>query len=187
MFGSEARLLILAELFVVSQPELSITGLARSTGVSQPTVSQEVARLARFGVVTSRHVGRTRLVSANWALPWAQDLAGLLARSVGILAHLAAALSDINGVELAFVFGSWAARFVGEAGPAPRDLDVLVVGSADVTAVRKALRVVGRDTGFEIDAFVVSPKTWATPRPSDALVLDVQAKPVVEVPLAVAA
>ncbi len=42
------------------------------------------------------------------------------------------------GVQEAFVFGSWAARYMGEPGAAPRDIDVVVIGDAPLATVRRA-------------------------------------------------
>ena len=36
-------------------------------------------------------------------------------------------LEGVEGIEKAYLFGSWAARYAGEAGRAPADLDVLVI------------------------------------------------------------
>jgi hypothetical protein len=37
----------------------------------------------------------------------------------------------IPGVKQVVIFGSWAARYAGRAGPPPHDIDVLVVGKVD--------------------------------------------------------
>lgn len=42
---------------------------------------------------------------------------------------LAEELEGVRGIEKAYLFGSWAARYAGEAGRPPADLDVLVIGS----------------------------------------------------------
>ncbi len=71
--------------------------------------------------------------------------------TVGLLGRLGDRLSEIDGVEEAFVFGSWAARDAGEPGPAPRDIDVLVLGDAALRAVRRACRGVEEDLRVEVN------------------------------------
>jgi predicted nucleotidyltransferase len=39
-------------------------------------------------------------------------------------------LATIDGVAEAYIYGSWAARYHGEPGSIPADVDVLVVGTA---------------------------------------------------------
>jgi hypothetical protein len=48
----------------------------------------------------------------------------LLLKAFGAAALVGPALAEVPGVEQAFLFGSWAARHLGEAGPEPADLDV---------------------------------------------------------------
>ena len=56
-------------------------------------------------------------------------MAELLLRSFGPRQVLAEELEGVAGIEKAYLFGSWAARYVGEAGRPPADLDVLVIGA----------------------------------------------------------
>lgn len=138
LFRSDQQLRILATLYADVGDELSIGALAQQAGVAQATASREVARLAEHGLVVTRSLGRNTLVSPNWDLPWAKDLRAILVQTVGVLGHLADALVGVAGVDEAFVFGSWAARYTGEPGPPPRDIDVLVVGDASLRSVRRA-------------------------------------------------
>ena len=51
---------------------------------------------------------------------------------------ISAELDDIAGINEAYVSGSWAARYSGEAGAAPNDVDILVVGDPDRNDVYEA-------------------------------------------------
>ena len=182
LFRSEQQLRILAELFGGAATELAIGELANRAGVAQATASREVARLAQHGLVVTRALGRNTLVSANWELPWAKDLRSILVQTVGVLGRLAAALDGIDGVDEAFVFGSWAARYEGEPGPAPRDVDVLVVGGASLRSVRLACRAVEQDLRVEINPVVVERDRWIAKAPEPFLA-ELQSQPLVRIPL----
>jgi len=78
----------------------------------------------------------------------------MLAQTVGIPGRLGAALSGLAGMEEAFVFGSWAARYLGEPGPAPKDIDVLVVGEAPLRSVRQACSDVERERLLKSCCFI---------------------------------
>lgn len=60
---------------------------------------------------------------------------------IGVLSPelVADALSAVPGVGGAFLFGSWAARYSGDRGQAPNDIDVLVIGEPDRDAVDDAI------------------------------------------------
>jgi DNA-binding transcriptional ArsR family regulator len=183
VFRSETQMRLLAELFSADRPEASVVEVARRAGVQPTTASRELSRLEDYGVVTSRLLGRARLVRAAWEQPWAPDLAALLAKTVGVPAQLAAALSAVEGVEAAFIFGSWAARYHGEPGPAPRDIDVVVIGDADVYAVRRAFRPLEKDLRLEINPVVVAGGRWDNPEPEDALLDTMKDRPLVPLPV----
>ncbi len=170
---------ILAALFAGSETELSIGELAKRTGVAQATVSLEISRLAEHGLVVTRMVGRTKLVAANWGLSWALELRSILTQTVGVLGMLAEALARVGGIDGAFVFGSWAARYMGEPGASPRDVDVVVIGDVEYGDVRKACAKVERELSIEVNAVVVEPARWKARK--DAFVRDVRSKPLVPI------
>jgi DNA-binding transcriptional ArsR family regulator len=161
IFRSEQQMRILAALFEHRGVEFSVSELAHVTGVAVATASREVERLEAHGILTSRHVGRSRFVSANWDLPWADALATILTHSTGLPARLALVLRGVRGVRAAFIYGSWAARHAGEVGPAPRDIDLLVVGTASREDVRRALGDLEAELSLEINPVVVTAREWS--------------------------
>ena len=182
LFRSEQQLRLLTVLFAEAAEELPIGELAGRAAVAQATASREVARLAEHGLVTTRPIGRNTLVVANWNLPWARELRSILVQTVGVLGRLTEALADVEGVEEAYVFGSWAARYLGEPGPPPRDVDVLVVGDALLRDIRRACSTVEKDLSVDVNPVVVDQKRWTTKK-EDPFVDQVRAKPLVVIPL----
>ena len=105
--------------------------LAAAIEADPGNTAREVVRLERGGVLTSRRVGRTKLVRANTAAPFYRPLHDLVTVVMGPVSVLAGRLAPVEGIVFADIFGSWAARYRGEKGPAPADIDLLVVGSPD--------------------------------------------------------
>ncbi len=62
----------------------------------------------------------------------------ILAVATRPVAMLTEELARIDGIESAFIYGSFAARMLGDAGPTPHDVDVMVIGELDVDAVNEA-------------------------------------------------
>jgi hypothetical protein len=110
--------------------EWTLTGSASRTGASVSSVQREIARAEQAGVVSSRRPGNVRLVEAGDS-PLTTPLTELLLRSFGPRQVLAEELEGVEGIESAYLFGSWAARYAGEAGRPPADLDILVIGVPD--------------------------------------------------------
>jgi predicted nucleotidyltransferase len=181
-FRSDQQLRIVAELFTGTATELPIGELAERARVAQATASREVARLEQHGIVVTRALGRNTLVSANWELPWANELRSILSKTVGVLGRIAEVLSRGAPVDEAYIFGSWAARYRGEPGQPPRDVDVLVVANVSLRSVQRSLAPIERDLGIEINAVVVEPIRWnaASPEP---FIEQVRNGPLVPIPL----
>ena len=107
---------ILTLVLLGPEEEWSLTGLATRTGASVSSVQREITRAEQAGVVRSRRLGNVRLVKAADS-PLTAPLTELLLRSFGPRQVLAEELEGVEGVQGAYLFGSWAARYAGEAGP----------------------------------------------------------------------
>ncbi len=122
---------LLALLYLHPGCGYSLTELARRLHVSVPTILREADRLTGAGLLDEERVGRARLLRAATGNRLYRALSEVLALTYGPLPVLSDMLAQVPGVEEAYIFGSWAARYLGEPGPAPNDVDVLVVGDAD--------------------------------------------------------
>ncbi len=69
--------------------------------------------------------------------------------------------AGIRGGERVVLFGSWAARYAGEDGPSPADVDVLVLGDeVDREAVDAAADRAERRIGLPVQVTVRSVRDW---------------------------
>ena len=137
---SQQQAEILALLLGDPDLEVTVSDLAKRSSVPYASVHREIERAEVTGLITSRRVGRTRLVRANTLSPYFDGLADVLTKAFGVPHLLASALAGITGVDRLFVYGSWAARFRGEAGLRPvGDIDVLVLGEPDRDAIYQAV------------------------------------------------
>jgi len=145
---SETQARLLAAVLLQPDREASIADLARETGSDPGNLHSEVERLVQAGILADRRVGRTRLLRAGDSA-LVGPLADLLLLGYGPKTAVEDALTDTPDIEQAFIGGSWAARYHGQAGAFPHDVDVIVVGKPnrdDVTeAVIEALRAFGHD------------------------------------------
>jgi DNA-binding Lrp family transcriptional regulator len=182
LFRSDQQLAILAVLFAEGAADVPIVELARRAGVAKATASREVARLAEHGLVVTHSLGRNTLVTANWDLPWANELRSILVQTVGVLGQLGHALGNVDGVEEAYIFGSWAARYTGEPGPPPRDIDVVVIGDAALRNVRRACRSVEEDLRVEVNPVVIDRGSWDAKSP-EPFIAQIRKQPLVQVRL----
>lgn len=131
LLRSKAQGDILAALFMSPERELSIVELAALVDVSPPQAMREVNRIEDAGLVTTTKRGHSRLIRVETNNPVFGPLAELMAVTFGAVPVLKGLLADIAGIQEAFIYGSWAARYSEQPGAVPGDIDVLVIGPAD--------------------------------------------------------
>jgi hypothetical protein len=148
---------LLAALFLHPGRESTVAELAQLVGAPLSTMHREVAQLVEAAILRARITGRTRLVSAGVDRP----LTELLAVTYGPQTVVGDEFGAIDDVDLVLIFGSWAARFHGEQGPPPADVDVLVVGRPRRGAVHDAAELAGARLGLAVNPVISSPRRWA--------------------------
>ena len=157
IFRSPEQERLLGELFVFAEGPLTLSELATRAGTSLGGTHKEVERLESSGLIRSTTRGRNRLIEANPSSPVYPELRGLLLKTLGPEPLLRSALADIDGIEDAFIYGSWA----DPANKSPADIDLLVVGDPDIGAVYDAASSVEAEVGRPVNVTVRSPTEWA--------------------------
>ena len=179
---SQQQAELLALLLGDPDLEVSLSDLAARTGLAYASVHREVERAQAAGLLTSRKIGRTRLVRADTTSPYYEGLADILTKAFGVPALVAGALRDVPGIERVLLFGSWAARFAGESGTRPvGDIDLLVLGEPDRDGLYLAAGELEHRLGRPVQITIREPDWLANG--SGAFHDTVNSRPLVEVPL----
>lgn len=135
--------------------ELSLSELATRLDTPYPSVHREIGRAERAGLIVSRKIGNTRLVRANTASPYYEGLSSVLVRAFGVPSILGSAISPVDGVVDAFIFGSWAARYLGHEGDRPiEDIDLLVLGEPDRDTLYALVEVASKRLGRPVQVTI---------------------------------
>jgi predicted nucleotidyltransferase len=180
IFRTRAQGEILALVLQDPDQEWTVSDLARATEVPLTTAQSEITRLESGALLSSRKVGRTRLVRANKANPATAPLAQVVLLTFGPRPVIADAFANL-GAQRVIIFGSWAARLLGEPGPAPSDLDVLVVGDGiSRTALYAAAESAQARLKRQVNPILRSTGAWAEPG-KDPLIDEILRRPRVDV------
>ncbi|MER6969939.1 helix-turn-helix domain-containing protein [Nocardioides sp. NPDC000445] len=138
----------------------SLSEIAEAVGTTVPTVKREVDRLQEAGLVTSSVRGRNRVVTPTMDHPLYRPLAEVMALTFGPVGLLREALTPVDGIDEAFIHGSWAARYRQRPGAVPDDIDMIVIGTPDRDELYAAIEAVERTLRREVNYRVVSPQVW---------------------------
>ena len=155
------------------------SAIAQRFGLSRQQVSTEARRLTAAGIIRQEVVGRNKLLAVVDDHPAINALRTLVDLTVGPLVDLKR-LYVVDGVERVLVFGSWARRHLGEPGPTPRDVDVLVVGTPDDYAVTSLCLDLSGQYGVEVSPMIVSSDEFAS-RGRNRILDQIASGPLVEV------
>lgn len=159
---------------------VSLSELSRATGVPLTTVQREVNRLERSALVVSSRRGNARLVALNPDSPYHPELSSLLLKAFGPAELIRRELAPLDGVEAAFIHGSWARRYAGEEGEQPRDIDLIVIGEVPPAAVHAAAREAERGLGRPVSATILTRSEWD--QGNNPFLRAVRAGPLLEIP-----
>jgi DNA-binding transcriptional ArsR family regulator len=168
VFRSRQQVDILTLLLLHPDTDYTVTEVARRLGIPLTTAHQEVRRLVEAEILTSRRAGRASLVRANPEHRALAPLTQLVTVTFGPHIIIEEEFEGVGNVWLALIYGSWAARYVGEPGPPPNDVDVLVVGDVDRQQVYDAAERAEQRLGVPVNPTVRSRSRWEAA--DDALV-----------------
>ena len=181
IFRSEGQGRLLARVYLQPDRPATVADIARELELDDGGLTREADRLERAGLIRSERVGRSRTLRPNEDSPYYRDLYSLLLKSFGPAALVGPALARIEGIDRAYLFGSWAARYLGELGLAPGDIDILVIGRPDRGDVYRAASALTDVLHREVNPTIVSPERWDGGE--DGFVRDVKSSPLVAVDL----
>jgi predicted nucleotidyltransferase len=180
IFRSQLQGELLSSILLSESLEFTLTELAETWSAAVSTVQREIDRLELAGLVKSRRVGRSRVVSAATLSASYQPLRELVLRSFGPAHAVRQAFAAVRGIEELFIFGSWAARMAGEVGTPPGDIDVLVIGNPDRDSVYSAALAAEKLLRQPVNTTIRTPIVWNLQ--TDGFVKQVRASPLVSIP-----
>jgi hypothetical protein len=168
---------LLTVLLLHPEREYTQTELARLVKTPLTTVQREVERLVEAGLITERRVGRARLVQANQRSRYIGPLTELMTIAFGPHVVLGEEFAGLAKIDAVAIYGSWAARYHGAPGPAPNDLDVLVIGHPDRADLYAAAERTEQRLTLPVNPTLCSPQRWKDA--SDAFIQHVKSAPLV--------
>jgi predicted nucleotidyltransferase len=164
---------------ILADPDLehTVTDLAIHAGTSLTTALREIDRAEAAQVVTTRRLGNTRLVKANPANPLYQPYRDIILATYGPPAVITKEFAGIDGIEHLYLFGSWAARYYGEPGRTPNDIDVLVIGNPDRDELYDAAEQAERHLRLPVQVTIRDAEQWDDH--GDSFITEVRSRPLV--------
>lgn len=125
LFTSESRIALLAYFFLHPEESFYLRQLERLLKKPVGQLSRELLNLEKIGLLVSSQEGNQRRYTVNKDFPLHDELRTVFLKTAGAGDVIRGALSKLEGVELALVYGSFAK---GEEHSGS-DIDVMIVGT----------------------------------------------------------
>ncbi len=125
--------------------------LGKKPGTFQRTINKLVAE----GILESEYKGNARFFRVNKKYPLYKEFESIIFKTVGVKGELKSAVDNVKGVELAFIYGSYAKAKEGTLS----DIDLLIIGNPDEDELIKRLDAIEKKLQREINYKIYSLKT----------------------------
>jgi DNA-binding transcriptional ArsR family regulator len=131
--------------------------LSRHLGVRPSSLQRELKALMEAGILKQKQEGGRVYYQADVNCPIFHDLAQILFKTAGIAHALSAAFKPFqNRISVAFIFGSVAISAERSAS----DVDLIVVGFAQLSEIASILRDVEKALGRPVNPHMYSPSEF---------------------------
>jgi len=144
---SVLRRKIMLYFFANLDSRLYVREIAKITGVDAGNLSKELLRLEGDGLFVSDYRGNQKFYALNKNYPLYNELKSIVFKTIGAAGNLEAALNTIEGIQCAFIYGS----FAEGAEHAESDIDLIIIGSPDENTLIDKLDILEKEIGREIN------------------------------------
>lgn len=153
---SKTRKRILELFFTNPDGEYHLREVVRCIGGGRGAIARELKTLSEAGILAIERKANLVLYKANRECPVYTEIHGLVIKTSGIADVVKSALLSLDGVSIAFIFGSTSRGDMDRLS----DIDVFIVGTAAFSEISRVLssteKILGRSVSpvaYTIDDF----------------------------------
>lgn len=158
MFDFHSKIVnkILRYFFINPRKKNYINELARILDIDPGNLSRKLQELENEGILSSEFLGKQRYYFINKKYPLLKEAKKVFELKHGLGNLIACELKKIKGIKEAYIFGSYAkGNFEAES-----DIDILIIGDHPVTEVTRALLLIQKKIGREINVVDLTEKEF---------------------------
>jgi len=165
---SKIRARILTLFFSNENSEFYLSDIAKRAGTSGGTCQRELEKLTKMGVLEKYKKYNLSFYKTNSSSPYFREIKALFNKTIGIPGIIKKTLTEIEGIEFAFIFGSYARSGANEGDGfhsrsnastrdsinSESDIDLFIVGNPSELAllqkIKEAEELIGREIDYSI-------------------------------------
>jgi len=144
---SDLRRRVLLYFFTNPDESLYLREIADILKIDPGNLSRELKRLENGGIFDSRTRGNQKYFILNKRYPLYKEFRSVIFKTIGIEGCLKEIMNDIDGIEIAAIYGSFAS---GHESP-ESDIDILIIGNPDQDELMEKIENVEKSIAREIN------------------------------------
>jgi len=144
--------LILEEFFHNTDKAYYLQELGKVLGKKVGVFQRDINKLVENGILEDYHRGNNRFFKLNKIHPLFPEFKNIFLKTTGVVGLLEKELTNIDGIEKAFIYGSIASG----KEDLNSDVDLFVVGEADEMVLINIVNDIEKRIGREINYILIS-------------------------------
>lgn len=147
LFSSKLRVDLLSLFFGRPDEEFYVREIEKILQEDVGNISRELKNLEGIGLLVSRKKGNLKYYLLDRKFPLYDELRSIILKTRGAVGVLQGSLSEMEGVDFAFIYGS----FASGQETAKSDIDLMVIGKVALEHIIKHLKEPEEILGREIN------------------------------------
>ena len=153
---SKIRQDLLTLFFTNQSQKYYLRELQRILGYSAGSIRRELLKYQKDNLFNTQKVGNLLYYSLNTKHPLFKELKSIISKTVGIEGGLRKALLSIEGIKIAFIYGSFAAK----REKVTSDIDIMIIGNLNTSVLNEKVAELERILKREINISIYSPEEY---------------------------
>jgi predicted nucleotidyltransferase len=153
---SKIRRDLLTLFFTNPSQKYYLRELQRQLSYSAGSIRRELLKFQKDNLFNTQRVGNLLYYTVNTKHPLFKELKAIVSKTVGVEASLKNMLSSLQGIRIAFVYGS----FAGKKEKGSSDIDLMIIGTPDNSLLNERIAELENTLKREINPTIYSMKEY---------------------------
>jgi len=149
---SKIRQDLLTLFFTNQSQKYYLRELQRILGYSAGSIRRELLKFQKGNLFNTQKVGNLLYYSLNTKHPLFKELKSIISKTIGIEGGLRKVLLSIEGIKIAFIYGSFAAK----REKVTSDIDIMIIGNPDTSVLNEKVAELEKRLQREINISIYS-------------------------------
>ena len=156
IFSSRVRIQLLSHFLMHPDAREHIRALASRVDAQYNAVWKELKNLENAGLLQSESIGGRKVYTLNPHASIIPELRSILLKTVAAGNHVRASLGSLEGIKVAFIYGSFAK---GEVD-ADSDLDIMFIGDIDLETIAPVINQLETMLARDVNYVLFTENEW---------------------------